>query len=62
MDFEGRRILVRPKRYWRPKDKEARAIPMREGFFRLLKDKDREGRMVFTKQDGGQLKVHSIKE
>jgi len=60
VDIEGRRILVKPKSYWKPKGKEERTIPMHEVVFRLLMDKERKGRWVFTKQDGGQLNVHSI--
>jgi len=33
VDIEGRRILVKPKSYWKPKGKEERAIPMHEARF-----------------------------
>jgi len=60
IDFEGRRITVRPKEFWNPKGMEERKIPMHPELFRLLADKPRISRWVFTKQDGGKLNIHSL--
>jgi len=60
IDFEGRRIIVRPKEFWKPKGMEERIIPMHPVLFQLLANKPRISRWVFTKQDGEKLNVHSL--
>jgi integrase/recombinase XerD len=60
VDFEGRRIIIRPKEFWKPKGLEERTIPMHPELFRLLANKPRISRWVFTKQDGGKLNIHSL--
>jgi len=60
IDFEGRKIIIRPKEFWKPKGLEERTIPMHRELFRLLADKPRLSRWVFTKQDDGKLNIHSL--
>jgi len=60
VDFEARRIIVRPKDFWKPKGREERTIPMHDVVYHLLVDKESKSRWVFTKQDGGKLNVHSL--
>jgi len=60
VDFEGRKIVVRPKEFWSPKGMEERAIPMHRALAHLLIDMPRVSRWVFTKPDGEQLNVHSL--
>lgn len=60
IDFEGRKITIRPKEFWKPKGLEERKIPMHPELYRLLANKQRISRWVFTKQDGGKLNIHSL--
>lgn len=60
VDFEARRIIVRSKDFWKPKGREERTIPMHDVVYRLLVNKERKSRWVFTRQDGGKLNVHSL--
>lgn len=60
LDFEARRIIARPKDFWKPKGREERVIPMHEAVYRLLLNKQRISRRLFTKQDGGKLNVHLL--
>jgi integrase/recombinase XerD len=60
VDFENRRITVRPKDFWKPKGKEERIIPMHDVVFYLLLRLERRGRWAFTKADGGQANIHLL--
>jgi integrase len=60
IDFENRKIKIRPKDFWKPKGREERIIPMHDVVFYLLLRLERKGRWVFTKRDGGQVNVHSL--
>ncbi len=60
IDFEGRKIVVRPKDFWKPKGMEERIIPMHPVLFQLLVNKPRASRWAFIKQDGEKLNVHSL--
>ena len=60
VDFENRKITIRPKDFWKPKGREERIIPMHDVVFYLLLRLEKRGRWVFTKRDGGQVNVHSL--
>ncbi|GAH06167.1 unnamed protein product, partial [marine sediment metagenome] len=60
IDFEGRRIIVRPKEFWKPKGMEERIIPMHPELLKLLTNMPKISRWVFTKKDGGKLNIHSL--
>jgi site-specific recombinase XerD len=60
VDFERRRIVIRPKQFWRPKGREERFVPMHDVVFHMLLNSERKSRWVFTKADGGKVNVHSL--
>ena len=60
IDFEGRKILIRPKEYWKPKGMEERIVPIHHVLFQLPVNKTRISRWAFTKQDGGKVNIHSL--
>lgn len=60
IDFERRRIVIRPKQFWRPKGKGERFVPMHDVVFSMLLNSERISRWVFNKADGGQINVHSL--
>jgi len=60
IDFEGRRIIVRPKEFWKPKGMEERIIPMHPELLKLFTNMPKISRWVFTKKNGGKLNIHSL--
>ncbi len=60
IDFERQRIIVRPKKFWKPKGMEERMIPMHPAIFQLLANKTRISSWALIKQDGEQINVHSL--
>lgn len=60
VDFEERKIMIRPKDFWKPKGKEERHIPMHDVVFYILINREREINWVFTKADGGKVNIHSL--
>lgn len=60
IDFERRRIIVRPKEFWKPKGMEERMIPMHPAIFQSLANKTRISSWALIKQDGEQINVHSL--
>ena len=60
VDFEGRKIKIRNKDFWKPKGREERMIPMHEVVYFILLNRDRMSRWAFTKADGGKINVHSL--
>jgi len=60
VDFSTRKILIRPKDFWKPKGNEERHVPMHDVVFYTLLKKERICNWVFTKADGGKINVHSL--
>jgi len=60
VDFEGRKLIVRPKEFWKPKGMEERTIPMHPVLSEMLVRKPRISRWVFTNKDGEKINVHSL--
>lgn len=60
IDFEGRRILIRPKDFWKPKGNEERLIPMHDGVFYILLNRERKSRWIFTKADGNKINIQTL--
>jgi integrase len=60
IEFERRRIIIRPKQFWKPKGKEERFVPMHDVVFSMLLNSERKVPWVFTKADGGKVNIHSL--
>jgi integrase len=60
IDFAMRKLRIRAKPFWKPKNNEERDIPLHGALYNLLGGKERRSNWVFTKADGNKVNIHSL--